>query len=421
ACRTHIAHGSPNKQDTAESHGAPLGEDEVAATKAALGWPAEPTFHVPDEVRAFFKERAEEGRALRTAWEQKLEAWRDASPGLAETWDAIRDTAPPDGLTERLIDAAPTDDGATRGHSGTVLQLAAAEIPGLVGGSADLAPSNKSLIKDSPAIRAGEFGGRNLHFGVREHAMGAILNGMLYHGAFRPYGATFLVFSDYMRPSIRLAALAGLPAIYVFTHDSIFVGEDGPTHEPIEHAMSLRLIPNLRVFRPADGVETALAWGQALERTTGPSALLLSRQKLPAVRREIEGQLGEIRRGGYLVAGGDKADAVVAATGSELHLALAAREAMEAKGKKLNVVSIPCLELYYEQEANYRRRLFPAGVPTCTIEAGCTRPWRALAGPDGLTLGIDRFGASAPASVLAEHYGLTASSVTTRIAEWLGV
>ncbi len=421
ACRTHIAHGSPNKQDTADSHGAPLGEDEVAATKKALDWPSEPTFHIPGEVRAFFTERAEEGRALRTAWARKLESWREAQPAIAEQWDAIRDVGPPEGLTDRLLDAAPTDDGATRGHSGAVLQLAAAEMPGLVGGSADLAPSNKSVIKNSPAVKAGDYGGRNMHFGVREHAMGAVQNGMLYYGAFRPYSATFLIFSDYMRPAIRLAALARLPAIYIFTHDSIFVGEDGPTHEPIEHALALRLIPNLHVFRPADGVETALAWGQALERTEGPSALLLSRQKLPAVRRQVEGELGNLRRGGYLVAGDDRPDAVIAASGSELHLALAARDALAGRDKKINVVSIPCLEKYYEQGPEYRRKLFPAGVPTCTIEAGRTRPWRALAGPDGLTIGIDTFGASAPAAELAERFGLTPTSVTARVGEWLGV
>jgi transketolase len=421
ACRTHIAHGSPNKQDTADAHGAPLGPDEVEATKRALGWPLEPTFHVPDEVRAFFKERAEEGRALRTAWTQKFDSWRRDRPELAATWDSLREIAPAEGLTERLIESAPTDDAATRAHSGVVLQQAAAELPGLAGGSADLAPSNKSVIKGSPAVQAGAYEGRNLHFGVREHAMGAMLNGMLYYGAFRPYAATFLVFADYMRPAIRLAALAKLPAIYIFTHDSIFVGEDGPTHEPIEHAMALRLIPNLHVYRPADGVETALAWGHALERTDGPTALLLTRQKLPAVRREASGELADIRRGGYLVAGDDRPDAVIAATGSELHLAIAAREALAHKGKNVNVVSIPCLERYYDQEAGYRRRLFPAGVPTCTIEAGTTRPWRALAGADGLTLGIDTYGASAPASVLAEKFGFTAAQTIERVSDWLGI
>jgi len=421
ACRTHIAHGSPNKQDTSDSHGAPLGPDEVAATKKALAWPIEPAFHVPDEVRVFFKERAEEGRALSTAWAQKFDDWREAQPAKAAQWDAIRQTEAPEGLAERLIEAAPTDDGATRGHSGAVLQLAAQEVPGLVGGSADLAPSNKSVIKGSPAIHAGSYEGRNMHFGVREHAMGAIQNGMLYSGAFRPYTATFLVFADYMRPAIRLAALAKLPAIYIFTHDSFFVGEDGPTHEPIEHAMALRLIPNLNVYRPADGVETALAWGDALERTDGPTALLLTRQKLPAFKREVSGELGDMRRGGYMIAGDDRPDAVIAATGSEVHLALAARDALATKGKNINVVSIPCLERYYEQEADHRRRLFPAGVPTCTMEAGSTRPWSALAGPDGLTLGIDTFGASAPAGVLAEKFGFTAASTIERVSEWFGI
>ena len=421
SCRSHIAHGSPNKQDTAESHGSPLGPGEVTATKQALDWPLEPTFHVPDEVRAFFKERAEEGRALRTAWTQKFEAWREAQPDAARHWDAVHEIAPPEGLTERLIEAAPSDDAATRGHSSVVLQHAATEVPGLTGGSADLAPSTKSVIKDSPSVSPGNYKGRNLHFGVREHAMGAMVNGMLYYGAFRPYAATFLVFADYMRPSIRLAALAKLPAIYIFTHDSIFLGEDGPTHEPVEHAMALRLIPNLHVYRPADGIETALAWGHALERTDGPTAMLLTRQKLPTIRREVSGELGDIRRGGYLVAGDDRPDAVIAATGSELQLAVAAREALAAQGKNINVVSIPCLERYYEQEPEYRRRLFPAGVPTCTIEAGSTRPWRALAGPDGLTLGLDTFGASAPASVLADEFGFTTERTIERVGEWLGI
>jgi transketolase len=259
-----------------------------------------------------------------------------------------------------------------------------------------------------------------LHFGVREHAMGAVINGMLYHGAFRPYGSTFLVFSDYMRPSMRLAAIAGLPAIWVFTHDSIFVGEDGPTHEPIEHAFALRMIPNLWVFRPADGPETALAWGTALARTSGPTAILLTRQSLPPIERTATGHLAEITSGAYLVAGGERPEAVVAATGSELHLALAARAALEADGRRINLVSVPCLELFLTQRAVYRQRLFPSGVPVATVEAGVTWPWRALAGPDGLTIGIDRFGASAPAEVNAEQFGFTADAVTRKIREWLG-
>jgi len=295
ACRTHIAHGSPNKQDTADSHGAPLGDEEIRATKERAGWPLEPTFHVPDEVKTFFAERAKHGASLRAVWDESFSAWRKEDADRAGEWDAIWERTIPADITDKLIEAAPDGDGATRGHSGVVLQAAAKHVPSLVGGSADLAPSNKSVIKDSPAVAPGEFFGRNLHFGIREHAMGAMINGMLYHGAFRPYGATFLVFADYMRPSIRLAALSKLPAIYVFTHDTIFVGEDGPTHEPIEHAFSLRVIPNVHVYRPADGFETALAWGAALERKDGPTALLLTRQKVPAIRREARGELADPR------------------------------------------------------------------------------------------------------------------------------
>ena len=419
-CRTHIAHGAPNKQDTADSHGAPLGADEIRAAKQAAGWPLEPAFHVPDEVRAFFAGRAGEGAAARAEWERGMAGWRSGNAELAGEWDAVWERSVPSDLTATLMESAPSDDGATRAHGGAVLQKAAERVPGLVGGSADLAPSNKTVIKGSPSIGPGEFSGRNLHFGVREHAMGAMVNGMLYHGAFRPYAGTFLVFSDYMRPSIRLAALAGLPAIYVFTHDSIFVGEDGPTHQPIEHAAALRLIPNLRVFRPADGHETALAWGLALERVDGPSALLLTRQKLPAIRRDVQGELGDPRRGAYMVSGDDDPQAILAATGSELHLAVTAAETLAAEGKRVRVVSIPCLELFFEQDPDYRAHLFPQGVPVATIEAGRTDPWRSLAGHDGLTIGIDRFGASAPAGTVAEKLGLGSETVTERIRAWVG-
>jgi len=420
ACRTHIAHGAPHKQDTAGSHGSPLGADETRATKEALGWPLEPVFRVPEAVRSFFRSRADEGAASRAGWEDSFAAWRERHPGRAAHWDAIRDPSVADDLTRRLMADAPAGDGATRAHSGAVLQKAAEYVPGLVGGSADLAPSNKSVIKDSPPIAPGAFEGRNFHFGIREHAMGAIVNGLLFHGSFRPYGATFLVFSDYMRAPIRVAALSGLPAIYVFTHDSIFVGEDGPTHQPIEHAAALRAIPNLHVFRPADGLETALAWGAALERTDGPTALLLTRQKVPALVREAEGDLADPGRGAYLIAGDERPDAVVAATGSEVHLAVEARRSLGGEGHRLNVVSVPCLEIFLAQDAGYRERLFPSGVPVATVEAGRTVSWGALAGSGGLTLGIDRFGASAPAGEVAEKLGMTADSVTRSLREWIG-
>ncbi len=419
-CRTHIARGAPHKEDSAEAHGAPLGKEEVRATKERAGWPVEPTFRIPDTVRAFFKARADEGAALRTAWEKRLEGWRAANPEKALAWDAIWNRTVPKEITRKLLESAPAGAAATREHGNAVLQKAAEMVPALVGGSADLAPSTKTLIRGSPSVGPGEYLGRNFHFGVREHAMGAILNGFAYHGGFRPYGSTFLVFSDYMRPSIRLAALSRLPVIYVFTHESIFVGEDGPTHQPIEHAAALRLIPSLRVFRPADGLETALAWGMALERSDGPTAILLTRQKLPPIEREAKGDLADPRRGAYLVAGSGRPDAIVVATGSEVHLAVAARTALLGEGKNLHVVSAPCLEIFWEQDPSYRDRLFPHGVPVATVEAGRTDPWRALAGPEGLTLGIDHYGASAPAEVLAEKFGFTPAAVTEKVREWIG-
>jgi transketolase len=310
-------------------------------------------------------------------------------------------------------------DAATREHGRAILQRAAELVPGLAGGAADLASSTFTVIKGGGDIGPGAFDGRNFHFGVREHAMGAIVNGIAYHGAFRPFGSTFLVFSDYMRGAIRIAALSKLPVVFVFTHDSIFVGEDGPTHEPIEQIASLRLIPNLHVWRPADGIETALAWGMALERKDGPSVIVLCRQKVPTIERP--GRIGErdLRRGGYLVAGDATPAAVVAATGSELHLAIGARETLAKRGVKLNVVSIPCVEIFETQDASYRHELFPDGVRVASVEAGRTDPWRALAGPKGLTIGIDRYGASAPGSVNAEHFGFTVEAVTAKIESWL--
>ena len=419
ACRTHIGYGAPNKQDSSEAHGAPLGPEETKAAKEKLGWPVEPAFLVPDEVREFFRARAAEGAALRTGWEQRFAQWAHDNPVKAAQWDAIWTTEVPDDLVSQLLAGAPVKAGATREHGRAVLQKAAELVPGLAGGAADLSSSTYTVIQGGGDIGPGAFDGRNIYFGVREHAMGAVVNGIAYHGAFRPFGSTFLVFSDYMRGSIRLAALSKLPVVFVFTHDSIFVGEDGPTHEPIEHTASLRLIPDLHVWRPGDGVETALAWGMALERQDGPSVLILTRQKLPVIERP--GRIGEreLRRGGYLVAGDDAPTAVVAATGSELHLAVGAREALASRGIRLNVVSIPCVEIFEAQEAAYRDALFPPGVPVATIEAGRTQPWRSLAGRDGLTIGIDRYGASAPGPVNGEKFGFTVESVTERIARWL--
>ena len=416
-CRTHIAFGSPGKQDSAESHGAPLGAQEVAATKAAASWPAEPSFHVPHEVREWFAAVAQRGAALCRSWDRNLAEWRAAEPKLAEAWDAHFEGVLPADLPVQLAAAVPNTKGATRAHGGAVLQRAAALVPNLVGGSADLTPSTKTAIQGSPSIAAGKFEGRNLHFGIREHGMGAILNGMLYHGAFRPYGSTFLVFADYMRPSIRIAALSGLPAIYVFTHDSIFVGEDGPTHQPIEQVWSLRLIPNLDVWRPADAIETAVAWGAALTRRDGPSALILTRQNLP--QSEWTADPGEVLRGGHVVVDVAKPRAILAATGSEVHLAAEASRTLASEGIPLRVVSLPCVERFHAQPREVRERVFPDGIPVATIEAGRTLPWRALTGPGGMTIGLDRFGASAPDREVAEKLGLSVGTVVERLRGWL--
>jgi transketolase len=411
-CRTHIAQGAPTKHDTAEAHGAPLGAEEVAASKRAAGWDADATFVVPEEVRSFFRERAREGARERALWEERLSGHREA-------WSALHAPVPASLLTQ-LLAAAPSKDDATRGHGSVVLQAVAERLPSLVGGAADLASSTKTVVKSAPRIGPGSFEGRNLAFGIREHGMGALCNGLAYHGTFRPFASTFLQFADYMRPSMRLAALSRAPVLYLFTHDSVFLGEDGPTHQPIEHAWSLRLIPGMDVYRPADGYETAAAFGLALRRMDGPSSILLTRQKVPALARDVGGDLGDVARGAYLLAGKGSPRAIVAATGSEVHLAVAAREALAREGIELHVVSVLCLELFERQEAAYRARLFPEGVPVATLEAGRTDPWRVLAGPRGLTLGIDRFGASAPAEVLAEQLGLTPEKVTARLREWIG-
>jgi transketolase len=315
----------------------------------------------------------------------------------------------------------PEKDDATRNTSGAIQQTVAKLVPALVGGSADLAPSTKTLLKGSPGIAHGHYEGRNFHFGIREHGMGAICNGVALYGGFVPYGATFLVFADYMRGSIRLSALSGLPCVWIFTHDSIFVGEDGPTHQPIEHLWSLRVIPNLDVVRPADTLEVAAAWAGALGRKDGPTAFALTRQKLPNLTRDPSFDPKDVLKGAYVLreATGGKPDLVIVATGSEVHVAALAREELEKSGRKVRVVSAPCLERFARQDAAYRAAVLPSGVRKVSIEAGRTPPWLALLGEGGLAIGIDRFGASAPDKVLAEKFGLTASAVVKRISEHL--
>ncbi len=420
-CRTTIARGAPTKAGTAKAHGEPLGAEEVAATKKALGWPSEPAFHVPDEVKAFFAKRTAELGKARAAWAEAEKTWRAAHADLAAQWDALAGRTTPADLEAQCLAGVPAKADATRNLSNAVLQKAAACVPALAGGSADLEPSTKTAIKGSPSIRRGEFAGRNFHFGIREHAMGAVMNGMAAHGGFIPYGATFLTFSDYMRPSIRLAALMGLQAIYVFTHDSVFLGEDGPTHQPIEHVASLRLIPNLVTWRPADGVETALAWAAALRRQDGPSALVLTRQKVPVLARASALDAKSFGRGGYVLADatGGKPKVVFLATGSEVGLAVEAKAVLDAKGIATRVVSVPSLETFERQDASYRDACVPRDARAVAIEAGVPDPWHRHVGRDGLVIGIRRFGASAPAEVIAEKFGFTAPQVTAAVEKLL--
>jgi transketolase len=422
--RTKIAFGSPGKQGTAEAHGAPLGEKEVALTKAALGWPTEPDFFVPDDVLAHFREAIGRGEALERQWRLKMSAYSSAHPDLALEFERVTWGDLPIGWEEKLPRLAPESGAiATRSASGKVINAIAVRMPELAGGSADLAPSTETLIAGG-----GDFlpdappGGRNFHFGVREHGMGAILNGMARHGGVIPYGATFLVFADYMRPSIRLAALMKARVIYVFTHDSIGVGEDGPTHQPIEHVASLRAMPNLYVLRPADANETAAAWRIALERAAGPSAIVLSRQKLPVLSPDAVYRNGDVFRGAYILEeGGATPSVILIATGSEVHVALGAAKLLAAEGIAARVVSGLCLDRFEEQPADYRDRVLPPEVRVrVSVEAGCTFGWHRYVGEGGTTVGIDRFGASAPGDRVFREFGFTAENVAARAKALLG-
>lgn len=419
SCRTHIAYGSPGAMDTAEAHGAPLGEEEVCATKEALHCCADKHFFVPEEVRQDCAQRVAALKSAYAEWEAQAEAYQAEHPELWALWEQMQSGEVPDDLEARLLAAVPSGSSATRQFSGAILQAAAEAVPWLVGGSADLAPSNNTLLKAYPSVAPGSFAGRNLHFGVREHGMGGILNGLVESG-FRAYGGTFEVFSDYMRPSLRLAAMSHLPVIYVFTHDSIFLGEDGPTHQPVEHHLALRAIPNLYVIRPADGPETALAWTVALERREGPTALLLTRQKVPEIDRSKYGPAQGLRKGGYILRATEDPEIVILASGSEVALALEVAETLAAEGKQVQVTSMPCWELLDQQPEEYRHRVCGYGCRwRVAIEAGVTPGWERYVGEDGLIIGLDRFGASAPYAALAEHFGFTAPQVVERIKRWM--
>ncbi len=424
ALRTTIAWGSPNKAGTAAAHGSPLGEEEIRLTKEALGYPSHEPFWVADEARAEWGRAVERGEALEGEWREKLEAYREAHGGLAEELEGWLSGNLPRGWEDAIPDLSELEKPeATRVSSGRVLQGLAGGVPNLVGGSADLAPSNKTEIEESDSCLSGNPEGRNLHFGVREHAMGAILNGMALHGGLRVYGGTFLIFSDYMRPAIRLAALMGLPVTYVFTHDSIGLGEDGPTHQPIEHLSSLRAMPNLLDLRPADGIETAQAWKLALERSDGPTFISLSRQKVPSLSRSGTPDPEAVRRGAYIfreASGGDP-QVILLASGSELQVALEARVTLEGEGVPTRVVSFPSWHLFSQQDAAYREHVLPSRVRArVSVEAGATLGWDRWVGHFGKALGIDRFGASAPSDTLLREFGFTSDKVVECVRERVG-
>ena len=410
--RTHIGYGSP-RQDMAKAHGEPLGPEDARAAKEKLGWPLEPSFHVPEEAAAHAGRRIAEGAAWESEWDALLAGYRKAHPELAARFKAAAKGDLPAGW-EQAIPAFKPEEGplATRAASGKVLNALAPVLPGLMGGSADLGPSNNTALKGLPDFSAEDRSGRNLHFGVREFAMAAVCNGMALHGGVLPYAGTFLIFSDYCRPAIRLSALMQTKVIYVFTHDSIGVGEDGPTHQPIGQLLSLRVIPGFVVLRPADANETAAAWRLALARK-GPTALALTRQNLP-ILDSAEFPIAEgVPKGGYVLAEADggKPDVILAATGSEVPLALDARAKLAEQGVKARVVSMPSWELFDKQSAAYRKRVLPARIPKLAIEAGATRGWRGYVGAGGDVLGIDHFGASAPGKVLFEQFGFTVDNV----------
>jgi transketolase len=416
---SHIAYGAPHKQDTREAHGEPLGADEVKAAKRALGWPESPTFLVPDEVRGLFRARADAVRAEYEGWQREFRAWRQRYPAQAQLWDAHVERRVPDDILAQLVAAAPRGAGATRAHGHAVLQRAAHAVPALVGGAADLEPSTKTKIDDSDSIARDTFLGRNLHFGIREHAMVAICNGLALSGGFIPYGSSFLVFTDYCRPSLRLSALMGIQAIWVLTHDSVFLGEDGPTHEPIEQLTSLRAMPNMLVIRPADGVETAGAWGIALARRDGPTLLALTRQNLPALERGPEFDPAWLARGGYVLRDVGNPAGVLIATGSEVSLAIQAADLLAGHGTALRVVSMPAPQRFLEQERSWREQVLPRGIRRISVEAAATWGWREIVGDDGLAIGIDRFGASAPLAQVQQAFGFTPEAVAGRIRDWL--
>ncbi len=421
--KTHIGYGSPNRQDTAKAHGEALGTAEIALTKQALGWPWSEPFHVPADALAHWRDAAGRGAETQDAWRKAVIAYAKAEPTLAKEFGRRMQGDLPAGW-QQALPTFTSENGniASRNASGIVLNALAAKVPELVGGSADLTGSNLTLLKDSARFSPGDFAGRNIHFGVREHAMGAMMNGMALHGGVIPYGGTFLVFADYVRPAIRLAALMRQRVIYVLTHDSIGLGEDGPTHQPVEHLTSLRCIPNVTVIRPADAAETAEAWRSALLITHGPVALVLTRQKLPLIDRTKYGAVDGAGRGAYVLAdaAAGTPDIVLLASGSEVSIAMEAHAALVADGVQARLVSMPSQELFLSQPPEYQAAVLPPGIRRVAIEAAHPMSWQRFVGPDGAIIGIETFGASAPFQILYKEYGITAEHVVREARRILG-
>lgn len=417
--KTHIGYGSPNRQDTAKAHGEALGAEEVDLTKKNLGWPTLEKFWVPEEALAHWRTARERGAAAHDEWRRALIAYAKAHPNEAKEFSrrvVQRDL--PHGW-QSALPVFTKDNGsvATRAASGTVLNAIGMKVPELFGGSADLTPSNNTLIKESGSFTAENRSGRYVHYGVREHAMAAMMNGIALHGGMIPYGGTFLIFSDYMRPSVRLAALMGVHVVYVYTHDSIGLGEDGPTHQPIEHLSALRAIPNMTLIRPADSAEVVEAWRIALTHKTGPVALALTRQKLPFIDRSALGSKPEdAARGGYVIAGADvEPDILLLSSGSEVAIALEARERLAADGISARVVSMPCHEIFARHPVEYQNSVLPPGVKRVAVEAAHPMSWYRWVGLDGAIVGIERFGASAPYEAIYKGLGITADAVVDAV------
>ena len=423
-CRTHIGFGLPTRQDTAKAHGEPPGEEELNGAKQKLGWPLEPRFLIPDDVSAFFCQAIAHGTEQEKAWQQLFESYRTAYPGEAAEFERRMQAKLPLGWDESLpVFPADAKGAATRVFSGKVLNALTGRIPELMGGSADLAPSTNTWLNDLPAFQSDSPQGRNLHFGVREHAMGSIVNGMAYHGGIIPYGATFLVFSDYMRPAIRLSALSHLPSIWVFTHDSVGLGEDGPTHQPVEHLAALRAIPGLTVIRPGDGNEVAQAWKLAIENRQGPTLLALSRQATPVLDRGVYASAEGLSKGAYILAdvGPGKPQAVLMASGTEVAIIVEAGQKLAAEGISVRLVSFPSWELFESQDDEYKDSVLPKALSIrVALEAGIGMGWERWTGQSGTVISLEHYGASAPYQEIYQHLGFTAENVVSALKRLVG-